>query len=156
MDKLLERRRAMRHINSETIMAFYDNELSAKEAAVVQAHIASRPGCQAELESFRKTGLMISRLPAGRNIIAPPFAVIKARALADRKRGRWDKWHMRLHNSVRPLIATAVALIVFLTAFFLSEKQSRSSDPFKDETCMIEQETDAIVQGYDSLPQYYR
>ena len=145
----------MKHINSETIMAYYDGELSEQESSLVERHLENCPECSRELESFRKTAEMISILPVTRTGIAPAFTAVKAGAAAGRRITPGKKWYIRLHNRIRPILATAAALIVVLTVLFLNHRDPVSGDDFKAETCMVEQETDAIVQGYDSLPQYY-
>lgn len=147
------------HIPSEIIMAYHDGELSAAENARVERHLSVCPDCRHELELFRNAGSLIAALPSAARRVRPDFRDIKTRAAAlsgIRIRAQ-HRWHIRLHNAVRPLIATAAALIIVLTIFFLSGPGGEQADSFdRNASCMVEQETDAIVQGYDRLPRLYQ
>ena len=155
VDNRQKRGTTMRHINSEKIMAFYDNELSIEESTAVKEHLNHCPECSVTLNSFQKTTNLINKLPVSKANIIPPFSAIKAGAAAHTRVKKSNKWLIRLHNKIKPLIATTAAVIILVTVFFLSDIKKTSNDEFSTETCMVEQETDAIVQGYDSLPKYY-
>ena len=146
------------HIASEMIMAFHDGELDAVEAGRVAAHIEGCATCRRELELFRRAGSLIAALPTP-HAHKPPFSLIRKRAAALQTAPLRTprRWHIHIHNAVRPLLATAAALIIVLTLLFIRTPGGEPADSFdKADTCMVEQETDAIVRGYDNLPALYK
>lgn len=145
----------MKHIPSERIMAYYDGELSAAEALEVESHLEACPACREELTLYYREGMMIATLPVSKKNRTAIHAIWH-RAEADTVTALPRLYH-RIHAAFRPLLATAAAaLVIVLTLFFLAGPGQEGRDGLDAaDNCPVEQETDAIVRGYDNLPSLY-
>jgi hypothetical protein len=77
----------------DLISAYVDGQLSAAERAVVDTHLASCPGCRAELAATEQAKAWVTQLPP----VEPPFGFYE-RMLHDGTvpSGRRPRWVMRL------------------------------------------------------------
>ena len=127
-------------MNRELLYAYLDGELTAEEAARLEARLAADPALAAELATLRGFDTALETLPGHE---APDDFTTRVLAAARPRRGLM----VRLGLPLAAAAAAALALAVFLPG---DEPPVVSSDPFSTEE-YIDYVWEADAETYGSL-----
>jgi anti-sigma factor RsiW len=98
------------HVDGEILSALVDNQVSADEAARIDAHLAACPECQERLEEFRSVSALLRRLPS---VVPPRDFALGPRLLVDPPNViRLRRWY----TVTRTAAASLAAVFVLLSA----------------------------------------
>jgi hypothetical protein len=106
------------HLDPELLSAYLDQEVSAAERAVVQAHLEGCEACRLELESLGWTVALLQRLP----LVEPPRTFYVTEAMLAPERA--PSFLERLLQQWRPLLGSAAALAALLLLVVLVQPQT--------------------------------
>jgi len=142
----------MKHITDRQLSAFIDDDLSAAEREFVDTHCEACAACAQRRTDYLQVQRMVKGLPHLE--VQEDYALTRIRAhIASneahkeaRSRG-WQLWH-----SLAALGTTA--LIAFALIFTLTYGDEQSLFAPGD-ICIVEQETDDIIRGYQDMRQLY-
>lgn len=143
----------MKHVKDATLSALLDGELKVEKSELARTHLASCSSCAARLAELERIRHALQRLPQARPDRRVGLAAIRYRATRTEAASSGEA---RPLHRLRPLWAGLGALAAGLILYF-SLLHPGSPNPGKaaPETCIIEQETGDIIQGYQDIARFY-
>ncbi len=109
------------HLDPELLSAYLDDEVSAAERALVEAHLSTCESCRLELESLEWTANLLRRLP----VVKPPrtFYVTEGMVTPEPRPSLWE----RLAQQWRPLLGSASLVAALLLMLVLVQPPGRDA-----------------------------
>jgi len=161
----------MKHISDRQLSDSIDGALSAAEQEFVDTHCVGCAACAERKEGYLAMQRMLRSLPPFQAPADEEFALtrIRARIDADEReagdpaplaRSAQSAWRRPIYafSALASTALVAFALIFTLTygsaeRDLLSGKTALAQGPI--DSCVVEQETDDIIMGYQSMRQLY-
>jgi anti-sigma factor RsiW len=145
----------MKHSNERDLSALIDNELPEQAAAGCREHLAACPLCRARLEDLAHIATLMQRLPRVRIDIDQAWTALSGRLAEPGNVVRFPNAGRHRHL-LRPLLAAAAMLGLLVGALLFTALEKSGAPELLKEDCLVEQETDEVIQGYREIARLYK
>lgn len=104
------------HLEVDLLSAYIDRQVTTAERARVESHLSTCAACRADLESLRRTTLLVAALP---RVSVPRAFTLSEAQVGRRSRAARPSWYGGLLRGLGAV--TALALVAVVTATLISQ-----------------------------------
>lgn len=161
-----------KHIKSDEISTLLDGEtafLGTERTEYLRSHLKSCASCQQRYQQFAALQKHLHALPrvsipeenAEQVLERIRLRSAHSDAGAEHKKAEAFRpsrtiFGEHLHSLLRPVAAAAAAALIIAGTFvFVIEENQNRKDKETIETCLVEQETAAVIEGYEDIANIY-